>query len=58
MGPTNNSKVLAKAGSITIPTHPIGSIRRPVDPIERVAKGDGEELNLAPLYEDESWFKS
>ena len=53
MGPTN-SKVLAKAGSISIPTEPIGSIPRPVDLIERVAKGDGEDPNLAPLYEDES----
>jgi len=36
----------------TIPTEPIGSIPRPVDLIERVAKGDREDPSLAPLYED------
>ena len=51
MGPTNNDKVLAKAESISIPTEPIGSIPRPVDLIERVAKSDSEDPNLAPLYE-------
>jgi hypothetical protein len=50
MGPTND-KVLAEAESISIPTEPIGGIPRPVDLIERVAKGDSEDLNLAPLYE-------
>src|SRR5258705_533989 len=35
-----------------IPTEPIGSIPRPVDLIDRVAKGDSEDPNLAPLYED------
>jgi 5-methyltetrahydropteroyltriglutamate--homocysteine methyltransferase len=30
----------------------IGSIPRPVDLIERVAKGDSEDPNLHPLYED------
>jgi 5-methyltetrahydropteroyltriglutamate--homocysteine methyltransferase len=34
-----------------IPTEPIGSIPRPVDLIERVAKADSEDPNLAPLYE-------
>ena len=43
---------MAKLASITIPTEPIGSIPRPVDLIERVAKGDSEDPNLAPLYED------
>ena len=52
MGPTNNDKVLAKAESISIPTEPIGSIPRPVDLIERVAKDDSEDLNLALLCED------
>jgi 5-methyltetrahydropteroyltriglutamate--homocysteine methyltransferase len=52
MGPTNNNKVLANAASISIPTEPIGSIPRPIDLIERVAKGDSEDPNLAPLYED------
>jgi 5-methyltetrahydropteroyltriglutamate--homocysteine methyltransferase len=51
MGPTND-KVLAKAESISIPTEPVGSIPRPVDLIESVAKGDSEDLNLAPPYED------
>jgi 5-methyltetrahydropteroyltriglutamate--homocysteine methyltransferase len=37
---------------ITIPTEPIGSIPRPVDLIERVSRGDSEDPNLAPLYED------
>jgi 5-methyltetrahydropteroyltriglutamate--homocysteine methyltransferase len=37
---------------ITIPTEPIGSIPRPVDLIERIAKGDSEDPNLASLYED------
>ena len=43
---------MAKPASITIPTEPIGSIPRPVDLIERVAKGDGEDPNLASFYED------
>src|SRR3977135_2601012 len=43
---------MAKLAPITIPTEPIGSIPRPVDLIERVAKGDSEDPNLAPFYED------
>src|SRR5258708_30437970 len=43
---------MAKPFSITVPTEPTGSIPRPVDLIERVAKGDSEDPNLAPLYED------
>src|SRR4030088_657162 len=43
---------MAKAASLIIPTEPIGSIPRPVDLIERVARGDNEDPNLAPLYED------
>ena len=43
---------MAKPAPITIPTEPIGSIPRPVDLIERVAMSDGEDPNLAPLYED------
>src|SRR3989442_6955092 len=43
---------MAKPAPITIPTDPIGSIPRPADLIERVAKGDSEDPNLAPLYED------
>src|SRR5712664_1478416 len=36
----------------TIPTEPIGSIPRPLDLIERVARSDSEDPDLAPLYED------
>src|SRR6202022_4345147 len=43
---------MPKPAPITIPTEPIGSIPRPVDLIERVARGDNEDPNLAPLYED------
>jgi hypothetical protein len=35
---------MAKPAPIAIPTEPIGSIPRPVDLIERVAKGDSEDL--------------
>jgi len=51
MGPTNDDKVLARAGSISIPTEPIGSIPRPIDLIERGAETDGEDPGLAHLYE-------
>ena len=43
---------MAKPIPITIPTEPIGSIPRPLDLIERVAKGDSEDPALASLYED------
>jgi 5-methyltetrahydropteroyltriglutamate--homocysteine methyltransferase len=43
---------VAEPASITIPTEPIGSIPRPIDLIERVAKGDSEDPDLAPFYED------
>src|SRR5256712_6022133 len=43
---------MAKPASLTIPTEPIGSIPRPLDLIERVAQGDSEDPDLAPLYED------
>jgi hypothetical protein len=36
----------------TIPTEPIGSIPRPIDLIERVAKADCEDPSLALSYED------
>src|SRR6267154_3676567 len=42
---------MATAAPVTIPTEPIGSIPRPADLIERVAKGDSEDPDLAPLYE-------
>ena len=38
---------MAEPTSLTIPTEPIGSIPRPVDLIERVAKGDSEDPDLA-----------
>src|SRR3977135_2413274 len=43
---------MAARTPITIPTEPIGSIPRPLDLIERVAKGDNEEPNLDPRYEE------
>src|ERR1700719_905438 len=43
---------MAKPAPITIPTEPIGSIPRPVDLIERIAKGDSEDPSLDSLYED------
>src|SRR6202049_1489659 len=43
---------MAKPGSLTIPTEPIGSIPRPVALIERVGRGDSENPDFAPLYED------
>jgi 5-methyltetrahydropteroyltriglutamate--homocysteine methyltransferase len=39
------------APASNIPTEPIGSIPRPVDLIERVARGDSEDPNLDPFYE-------
>src|ERR1700682_6529496 len=43
---------MVKPVSPTIPTEPIGSIPRPVDLIERVARGDSDDPVFAPLYED------
>ena len=43
---------MAQPAPITIPTEPIGSIPRPLDLIERVARGDSEDPDLAPLYEE------
>jgi 5-methyltetrahydropteroyltriglutamate--homocysteine methyltransferase len=37
---------------ITIPTEPIGSIPRPVDLIERIARSGSEDPSLEPHYED------
>jgi 5-methyltetrahydropteroyltriglutamate--homocysteine methyltransferase len=37
---------------ITIPTEPIGSIPRPLDLIEAVARGSAEDPALDPLYDD------
>src|SRR6267143_6415354 len=41
---------MSAPSSIT-PTEPIGSIPRPVDLIDRVAKGNSEDPSLAPFYE-------
>jgi 5-methyltetrahydropteroyltriglutamate--homocysteine methyltransferase len=43
---------MAKSASITIPTEPIGSIPRPLGLIEKLAKADSEDPELAALYED------
>src|SRR3979411_3354455 len=43
---------MATPAAVTITTEPIGSIPRPVNLIERIAKGDGEDPCLDPLYED------
>src|SRR3981081_606476 len=43
---------MAKPTPTTIPTEPIGSIPRPHELIERVAKSDDEDPELVPLYED------
>ena len=43
---------MSNPAPITIPTEPIGSIPRPVDLIERIARSDSEDPDLAPLYED------
>src|SRR5713226_443977 len=43
---------MTKPTPIVIPTEPIGSIPRPADLIERIARSDSEDPNLAPLYED------
>jgi 5-methyltetrahydropteroyltriglutamate--homocysteine methyltransferase len=42
----------ATPGAITIPTEPIGSIPRPLELIQRLAKVDSNDPTLAPLYED------
>src|SRR4030088_3139420 len=43
---------MAKLTPITIPTEPIGSIPRPADLIEKIAKSDSEDPSLGPLFED------
>src|SRR6266852_3658872 len=42
---------MAKAAPLTIPTEPIGSIPRPLALIERVARSDSEDPDLALAYE-------
>jgi methionine synthase II (cobalamin-independent) len=41
-----------KPSRITIPTEPIGSIPRPADLIERIAKSNSEDPSLALVFED------
>src|SRR3979409_860237 len=43
---------MAMPTPITIPTEPIGSIPRPVDLIERIARSGSEDPSLEPHYED------
>src|SRR4030081_2331184 len=43
---------MAMPAPITIPTEPIGSIPRPVDLVERIARSGGEDPSLEPHYED------
>jgi 5-methyltetrahydropteroyltriglutamate--homocysteine methyltransferase len=43
---------MARSTPITIPTEPIGSIPRPLHLIERIARADSEDPDLALLYED------
>ena len=43
---------MATATPITIPTEPIGSIPRPLDLIERIARFGSEDPSLEHLYED------
>ena len=43
---------MARPLPLTIPTEPIGSIPRPADLIARAARGDGEDPELAPLFEE------
>src|SRR6266851_3383813 len=42
---------MATPDPIAIPTEPIGSIPRPRELVERVARGDSEDPELAPFYE-------
>jgi hypothetical protein len=41
---------MTKSPPITIPTEPIGSIRRTVDLIERIAKSDREGKGIRPAH--------
>src|SRR6266404_448384 len=43
---------MTKPASVMIPTEPIGSIPRPADLIQRIAKSDSEDPGLNRLYED------
>jgi len=43
---------MARPATINVPTTLIGSISRPADLIELVARCDLEDPNLSPFYED------
>jgi 5-methyltetrahydropteroyltriglutamate--homocysteine methyltransferase len=43
---------MATPHPLLIPTEPIGSIPRPVDLIERVTRGDSDDPELAPYYDE------
>jgi 5-methyltetrahydropteroyltriglutamate--homocysteine methyltransferase len=43
---------MAERLPITIPTEPIGSIPRPVELIESIARGDSEDPDLTAFYDD------
>jgi 5-methyltetrahydropteroyltriglutamate--homocysteine methyltransferase len=43
---------MAESPRITIPTEPIGSIPRPLDLIDMIAKGDSDDADLVPHYEE------
>ena len=47
----SQTATMVKPTPITIPTQPIGRILRPVEPMERVKKGNSEDRKLAPLYD-------
>jgi hypothetical protein len=49
---------MARPGPVTIPTEPIGSIPRPVDLIETIAKGDSKDPSVDPLYNDAIRFEA
>jgi 5-methyltetrahydropteroyltriglutamate--homocysteine methyltransferase len=49
---------MARPGPVTIPTEPIGSIPRPVDLIETIAKGDSEDPSVDLLYDDAIRFEA
>jgi 5-methyltetrahydropteroyltriglutamate--homocysteine methyltransferase len=45
----SKTATMVKQMPITIPTEPIGRIPRPVEPVERVKKGDSKDPKLAPF---------
>jgi len=49
---SSKAATMTRPAPLTIPTEPIGSIPRPVNLIEKIARGDSEDPSRAPLYED------